>query len=178
MPCAPGGSRIVRARSCALDGPRAPDRSVPRMRFVRGCVAIAVVAVGCATMTGGRPGLDKLEHIVVIYAENRSFDHLYGLFPGANGLANATLEQTTQVDHDGRLLTRCRRCGRPAPPSPTRAFRPWVAEPAVPPRRAADQPAAVGADPPTSCTATTRTSSRSPAAGTTGSSRPPTPAAW
>ena len=27
-----------------------------------------------------------LDHIVVIYAENRSFDNLYGLFPGANGI--------------------------------------------------------------------------------------------
>ncbi len=36
-----------------------------------------------------RAGLDRIQHIVVIYAENRSFDHLYGLFPGANGLASA-----------------------------------------------------------------------------------------
>ena len=31
-------------------------------------------------------GLDKITNIVVIYAENRSFDNLYGSFPGANGL--------------------------------------------------------------------------------------------
>src|SRR5947207_1704641 len=48
--------------------------------------------------------LSKIETIVVIYAENRSFDHLYGLFPGANGLANATPEQWTQRDHDGSVL--------------------------------------------------------------------------
>ena len=51
-----------------------------------------------------KPGLDRIEHIVVIYAENRSFDHLYGLFPGANGIANATAEQYTQVDRDGKPL--------------------------------------------------------------------------
>ena len=34
--------------------------------------------------------LSRIETIVVLYPENRSFDHLYGLFPGANGLANAT----------------------------------------------------------------------------------------
>jgi len=39
---------------------------------------------------------------VVIYAENRSFDHLFGLFPGANGIAQAT--NPTQVDHDGTPL--------------------------------------------------------------------------
>ena len=47
-------------------------------------------------------GLAKIEHIVVIFAENRSFDNLYGLFPGANGLANAT--NTTQTDNDGKPL--------------------------------------------------------------------------
>ena len=46
-------------------------------------------------------GLERIEHIVVIYAENRSFDHLFGLFPGADGIANATPEQKTQLDYDG-----------------------------------------------------------------------------
>ncbi len=49
-------------------------------------------------------GLEKIDHIVVIYAENRSFDNLYGLFPGANGIANATPAQYTQVDNDGKPL--------------------------------------------------------------------------
>ena len=49
-------------------------------------------------------GLQRIEHVVVIYAENRSFDHLYGLFPGAEGIAQATAEQKTQLDHDGRPL--------------------------------------------------------------------------
>lgn len=34
-------------------------------------------------------GLGKIDTIVVIYLENRGFDHLYGNFPGAHGLANA-----------------------------------------------------------------------------------------
>jgi phospholipase C len=46
--------------------------------------------------------LDKIGHIIVIYAENRSFDHLYGLFPNANGIHQATPEQFTQLDHDGK----------------------------------------------------------------------------
>jgi acid phosphatase len=48
--------------------------------------------------------ISDIQTIVVIYAENRSFDHLYGLFPGANGLANAAREQTIQRDHDGSEL--------------------------------------------------------------------------
>jgi acid phosphatase len=48
--------------------------------------------------------LARIENIVIIYAENRSFDHLYGFFPGANGIAQATPEQKTQLDHDGTPL--------------------------------------------------------------------------
>ncbi len=48
--------------------------------------------------------LQRVKHLVVIYAENHSFDNLYGTFPGADGIANATAEQRTQLDHDGRPL--------------------------------------------------------------------------
>src|SRR5215468_11225519 len=47
------------------------------------------------------PKLSKIKHIVVIYQENWSFDSLYGLFPGANGLAQsspASLNQTDRFD--------------------------------------------------------------------------------
>ena len=63
---------------------------------------LAALAGGCATQRGDP--LDRIEHVVVIYAENRSFDHLYGLFPGAEGIARATAEQKTQLDHDGQPL--------------------------------------------------------------------------
>ena len=67
--------------------------------------AIALLAIGCATTpTTTKPTIDSVQHIIVIYAENRSFDHLYGLFPGANGIANATPEQYIQVDRDGTTL--------------------------------------------------------------------------
>ena len=41
--------------------------------------------------------IDRLEHIVVIYLENRSFDNVFGLFPGANGLSNAN-QAPLQID--------------------------------------------------------------------------------
>src|SRR5438128_9298403 len=75
---------------------------------------------GCAAPTG-QQGLERIKTIVVIYAENRSFDHLYGLFPGANGIANATAEQKTQLDHDGTplpYLTIFDHHGRPDPRFP------------------------------------------------------------
>jgi phospholipase C len=65
---------------------------------------LASALSGCTAIGPLDQNPAKIEHIVVIYAENRSFDHLYGLFPGANGIANATPEQKTQLDHDGRPL--------------------------------------------------------------------------
>jgi len=73
------------------------------LRLLRFPILFAcLIATGCASRTGD--GLGRIEHVVVIYAENRSFDHLYGLFPGAEGIADATLEQKTQLDHDGKPL--------------------------------------------------------------------------
>jgi acid phosphatase len=47
---------------------------------------------------------DDIQTVVVIYAENRSFDNLYGAFPGANGLANAPPAAITQLDRDGKPM--------------------------------------------------------------------------
>ncbi len=68
--------------------------------------AAAALVVGCAG-TGRAPsgaGIERIDTIVVIYAENHSFDNLYGMFPGADGVAQATPLQTTQLDHDGQPL--------------------------------------------------------------------------
>jgi phospholipase C len=47
-------------------------------------------------------GIDSIQTVVVIYAENRSFDNLYGTFPGANGLRDA--KNPVQLDRDGKKL--------------------------------------------------------------------------
>ena len=69
------------------------------------CTGLLVLA-GCTAppAPSARTGLSRIEHIVVIYAENRSFDNLYGMFPGASGIADATPAQYTQLDADGRPL--------------------------------------------------------------------------
>src|SRR6266581_1754274 len=67
-------------------------------------LSVMVTALGACAQQPSKPGLDRIQHIVVIYAENRSFDNLYGLFPGADGIANATPAQYTQVDTDGKPL--------------------------------------------------------------------------
>jgi acid phosphatase len=53
----------------------------------------------------------EVRNIVVIYAENRAFDNLYGNFPGAHGLAslvdkngNPTARYLPQRDRDGSIL--------------------------------------------------------------------------
>jgi phospholipase C len=50
--------------------------------------------------------LKQIEHIVVIYLENRSFDNLFGLFPNANGLNNAknTFPQIDEYGNDYKTL--------------------------------------------------------------------------
>jgi phospholipase C len=65
---------------------------------------LALAAFSVPGPSFGQDGIEKVRTIVVIYGENRSFDHMYGFFPGANGIANATTEQKTQLDHDGKPL--------------------------------------------------------------------------
>jgi acid phosphatase len=67
---------------------------------------IAALLAGCGAMPSSEAPLDAIKTIVVIYAENHSFDNMYGMFPGANGVASATAEQKTQMDHDGNPLPR------------------------------------------------------------------------
>jgi phospholipase C len=64
-------------------------------------LATVLVAFQARAATGGA---DAIETIVVLYAENRSFDNLYGTFPGASGLANAPPEAVVQVDRDGKPM--------------------------------------------------------------------------
>ena len=60
-------------------------------------------ALFSATSVSAAPYSAKINHIVVLYMENRSFDNLYGLFPGADGLSQAGAA-ATQVDKDGNLM--------------------------------------------------------------------------
>ncbi len=51
--------------------------------------------------SGAAGKLDRINHFVVIYQENWSFDSLYGRFPGANGIADAGAA-ARQVDKNGQ----------------------------------------------------------------------------
>lgn len=69
-------------------------------------ILAASLALLCAPASAAppkpAPGLEKIKHIIVIFLENRSFDNLYGMFPGANGLANAGAA-AIQVDKEGKI---------------------------------------------------------------------------
>ena len=47
---------------------------------------------------GGTQALDQIDHFVILYEENWSFDGLFGNFPGANGISNASPASLTQID--------------------------------------------------------------------------------
>jgi acid phosphatase len=64
-------------------------------------LAGAAAFAGAAQPSTKKSPLDKVDHIVVIYEENHSFDNLYGGWEGVNGRANATAAKTTQVDQAG-----------------------------------------------------------------------------
>ncbi|HZZ02081.1 acid phosphatase [Paraburkholderia sp.] len=65
--------------------------------------ALSLYACGGDNVTQ-QPDITSIKTVVVIYAENRSFDNLYGNFPGANGLQNVTAASATQVDRNGTAL--------------------------------------------------------------------------
>ncbi|KDB07285.1 acid phosphatase [Burkholderia sp. lig30] len=67
-------------------------------------VVAAAALAGCASHPASQQDLSAVGTVVVIYAENRSFDNLYGTFPGANGLQNVTAASVRQKDRDGTPL--------------------------------------------------------------------------
>ena len=55
----------------------------------RGASGVVPVTPTTPTPPVAVTGINKLNHLVVIYLENRSFDNLYGEFAGARGIAEA-----------------------------------------------------------------------------------------
>jgi acid phosphatase len=67
-------------------------------------IGSAQVAPVFARSDDGRTGanqLEKINHIVVIYQENHSFDNLFGSWEGVNGRAAASAANTLQVSQKG-----------------------------------------------------------------------------
>ena len=68
----------------------------------------ASAAVGSPTRIDPAAGIFNIDHLIFVVQENRSFDHYFGTFPGADGLANdqGTIDVCVPDPH-------ARRCQRP-----------------------------------------------------------------
>jgi phospholipase C len=78
-------------------------------------VLASSVLTGCQTNARGAQNaqpantnaqLTAINHIVVIYLENRSFDNLYGEFPDADGISGLAPERYGQIDESGAPFAR------------------------------------------------------------------------
>ncbi len=79
------------------------------MKPVTAVALLLPVLAACTTPRAPDAGsLSAIQNVVVIYAENRSFDNMYGLFPGANGIPGVNPSSTgtlpPQRDFDGSVL--------------------------------------------------------------------------
>ncbi len=77
-------------------------------RVILAVSAAAALAACASTSSRASEGwsrfeMTRIQHVVVIYLENRSFDNLYGQFPGADGLDSreATTSRRPQIDAKG-----------------------------------------------------------------------------
>ena len=70
--------------------------------------ALVALSLGFAPIAHAEEShrLKQIQHIIVVYQENWSFDSLYGKFPGANGFSNAFAFNAAhpQVDVNGNLI--------------------------------------------------------------------------
>jgi acid phosphatase len=72
----------------------------------------AIISSAAAGSNGNGSGsgndrLARINHIVVIYEENHSFDNLYGGWEGVNGLASADAAHTIQMKQNGTTPYSC-----------------------------------------------------------------------
>jgi acid phosphatase len=78
----------------------------PTFRMIRtaqACALFILLPLSAVWGTEASDPLQKIEHLVVIYQENWSFDGLFGKFPGAAGIGQAD-GAVRQVDKTGRPL--------------------------------------------------------------------------
>ncbi len=77
------------------------------MPHSRRCLALwllILIGTQVTKVAAATNDLAALNHIIVIFQENWSFDSLYPSFPGANGLANAS-STIPQMDKSGKPIT-------------------------------------------------------------------------
>src|SRR5262249_60923093 len=84
-------------------------------------LAALMLAAGCG---GGEPraltpgaGIQKIKHVIIVMQENRSFDHYFGTYPGADGIPRRNGKFTVCVPDPAR-----NRCERPYHDSSNRSI--------------------------------------------------------
>src|SRR4029077_18051470 len=80
----------------------------PRVRIVVPGVLASLLALTALPAAGAPPtktALGSINHIVVIYQENHSFDNLYGTWERVNGLSRADSANTIQIGQGGAAYT-------------------------------------------------------------------------
>ena len=85
-------------------------RSTALLALFAAAVAVLALSGGTALADPGKAKSDeqklsKIDHIVVVYEENHSFDNLYGGWEGVNGRADAPASKITQVSQAGVPFT-------------------------------------------------------------------------
>jgi acid phosphatase len=80
-----------------------------RLSLLAAAISISLSACGGkANLAASDDGIRNIDTLVVIYAENRGFDTLYGLFPGADGIPGVNPASRSayapQRDFDGSVL--------------------------------------------------------------------------
>ncbi len=74
---------------------------IRRYRVLLAFVVVTLMLAGIRTSVDAQ-ATNPINHIIVVYMENWSFDALYGTFPGANGISNAG-SAAPQVDKTGKV---------------------------------------------------------------------------
>jgi len=99
----------------------------PRVRIIVPAALASLLALTALPAAGASPArtaLGSINHIVVIYQENHSFDNLYGSWERVNGLSRADSANTSQVGQGGVPYTCLKQndvnlVALPPPPPPT-----------------------------------------------------------
>lgn len=77
-----------------------------------GLIAFSLILCNCGGVSSNHPGpvndsqvpRSSIQHLIVVVMQNNSFDHLFGTYPGANGL-NSSDPGYQQVDQAGNTVT-------------------------------------------------------------------------
>lgn len=95
---------------------------ISRRRFIQTTAGAAgALALGADRLLSAAPSLPSprssgIDHIVVVTMENRSFDHMMGWVPGAEGMqAGLIYTDEAGVEYPTRRAPDFQGCGRPDP---------------------------------------------------------------